>query len=251
MGALRALVVDDERAARAYLGELLMGTGRVEVVGSVEDVETARKLLAEGLAVDVVFVDINLGGRADDASGLRWAETLGGARGGPAIVLATAHPEHALAGFELGVADYLIKPWSASRVGRCVERLLARGLPSSVDAPTRVAARRGRALRLIDVEDVLAFEAEERLTFVHTATERLDVDLSLAVLESSFGAHFLRVHRQWLVAVARVVGLSQDELGAQVLLHRPGAEPLAVPVTRERVREIRQRLLEKTVGLRR
>ena len=71
--------------------------------------------------------------------------------------------------------------------------------PDAAGAPSRIVARRKRALVFVRLEEVWAFEAAERLAYVHTARGRFDVDLSLAAVEASFGRTLLRVHRKWLV----------------------------------------------------
>jgi DNA-binding LytR/AlgR family response regulator len=242
---LRVVIVDDERAARTYLSELLAATGEVSVVGAFESPEPALVLLQQDGVVDAVFADVNLGGGIDDTSGLEWAARLGATAARPLVVMATAHPEHALTSYELGAVDYLLKPWTRARVEQCVLRLQERRRPNTATA--RIAARSGRALRLIPIEEALAFEAEGRLTYVHTASGRFDIDLTLTSLAASFEAAFARTHRQWLVALEHVREIQQGELGMQLLV---GGD-LVVPVASERTKEVRRLILQGTVGLRR
>jgi len=108
--------------------------------------------------------------------------------------------------------------------------------PDAAGAPSRIVARRKRALVFVRLEEVWAFEAAERLAYVHTARGRFDVDLSLAAVEASFGRTLLRVHRKWLVNTEYVSELE-------------GAG-LRVPVARERARRVRAALLGNTLGIR-
>jgi DNA-binding LytR/AlgR family response regulator len=134
MTRLRTLVLEDEWPARNYLVQLIEGTQCGEVVGAVESIDEARAALAE-LPVDVVFVDVQLSGAE---SGLELIKSLGappevpmigrpqsGATR-PSFVLATAFGQHALQAFDLGVVDYLLKPFSEERVEQCLRRLLGR-----------------------------------------------------------------------------------------------------------------------------
>jgi DNA-binding LytR/AlgR family response regulator len=255
VATLRALIVDDERAARRYLAELLAEVGGVAIAGSCATTDEADHVLAAG-GVDVVFVDIHLA--ADPArSGLAWlarraAAAAAGAPRDPAIILATAHEGHALAAYELGVVDYLVKPWTRERVASAIERVRPRaaGVAAAARPPARLVARRGRALRLVPIADALAFQVEARLSYVHTREGRFDVDLSLAAVEASFPGELLRVHRNWLVRAARVTELSQTVAGLELSLEGEG-HALRVPVATERARAVRAALLDGALGARR
>jgi DNA-binding LytR/AlgR family response regulator len=254
---LRALVVEDEWPARNYLVELLEASGRAAVIGAVEDVEGARAALRlpEGArAVDVVFVDVELahGGRR---AGLGLATELLAQPGGPAVVIATAYDVHALEAYQLGAVDYLLKPFREERVEECLRRVAAaRPRAPESRGPTKIVARRKRALVFLPLDDVWAFEAAERLTFVHSEAGVLDLDLSLTAIEGSFGRPFLRVHRNWLVHAAHVQELDRDGSETRLFVgagHGDARRGVWVPVARERAQAVRETLLASAAGLKR
>ena len=252
---LRALVVEDEWAARNYLVELLQGSGRAEVLAAVATLDEAREALGPGgVAVDVAFVDVQLAGAPQDDAGLALVRSLAGAAGAPQFVLATASSTHALEAFALGVVDYLLKPFSKERVEQCLERVLRRVTVRPPAREPRVVARRRSGLVFLHLGEVWGFEAADRLTFVHTPHGRFDVDLSLAAIEASFGRTLLRVHRRWLVNASHVRALEHGD-GEHALLVGGGlsGEPsgVRVPVARERAAEVKALLLAGTAGLRR
>src|SRR5258706_14614633 len=131
----------------------------------------------------------------------------------PMFVVATASPEYSLEAFDLGVVDYILKPFTEERVDQCLRRLLERRGPRP-HAVRRVVARRKKSLVFLDPEKIWAFEAADRLTFVHSPEGRFDIDLSLAAIEASFGRALFRVHRNWLVNLAYVKELERDIGGA-------------------------------------
>ena len=259
--SLRALVLEDEWPARNYLVQLIERSKLAHVVAAVASPALATEALAAAPhAVDVAFVDIHLAGeRHPTRAGLTWIESLleGKLASGrsivpPRIVLTTASSDHAMRAFELGVVDYLLKPFTERRVRASLERLIASPhapAPAQSAADVRIAARNGRAIVFLAVSDAFAFEAEERLCYVHTARGRLDVDLSLNSLEAMLGPSYLRVHRNWLVSTSSVRSIERVD-GEAVLLVGPNDPPLRVHVARDRAASVRERLLANSIGLR-
>jgi DNA-binding LytR/AlgR family response regulator len=166
--------------------------------------------------------------------------------------LATAFREHAIEAFDLGVVDYLLKPFTEERVEQCLARVRERRPSPEARGPVRLVARRKRALVFLRFDEVWAFEAVERLAYVHTLRGRFEVDLSLAAVESLMGRILLRVHRSWLVNVDHVRELEGhgSEMALQVGLAASDEAPLRVPVSRDRAQAVREALLERTLGLR-
>ena len=248
---LRALVVEDEWAARNYLVEMLHASGQAVVVAAVATLAEAQQALAPGgIVVDVAFVDIHLG--HGDEAGMHLVRTLAGTPESPLFVLATALSQHAVEAYALGVADYLLKPIHEDRVTECLARLqqrLAQTAPRPV--PDRIVARSKKGLVLFARGEVWAFEAAERLMFVHTARGRFDVDLSLAAIEVSLGSGFLRVHRQWLVHIAHVGAVENEDGETVVVVGDEPARELRVPVARDRKAAVLDLLLHGATGLRR
>jgi DNA-binding LytR/AlgR family response regulator len=254
---LRALVVEDEWPARNYLVELIEASGLAEVVGAVADASQAREVLeaTPRLPVDVVFVDIQLAGAGADRAGLELVRSMTSAPQ-PIFVFATAFEQHALEAFELGVSDYLLKPFSEERVAQCLRRLRARIPHGREPEPgaLRIVARRKKSLIFLEPKEIWAFEAADRMTFVHTEHGTFDLDLSLAAIETSFGRAFARVHRNWLVNIAYIKELERD--GAETRLFvGPGlgdeGRGVRVPVSRDRAQPLREMLLANATGLRR
>jgi DNA-binding LytR/AlgR family response regulator len=103
-------------------------------------------------------------------------------------------------------------------------------------------------------DEVRAFEASDRLSFVHSPAGRFDVDLSLAAIEASLGPGWLRVHRNWVVNQIHVRALDRDELGSTLVLGGAGGNEkgnLRVPIARDKVQMGRDALLDGTTGIRR
>jgi DNA-binding LytR/AlgR family response regulator len=250
---LRAFVVEDELPTRNYLVELLQASGRSDVVGAVGAIEEAEQALSlPNREIDVAFVDVQL--VHGDQGGLALVRSLSGAPAAPMFVLATAFKEHAIEAFNLGVADYLLKPFTEERVEQCLERLIARRPACATASPLRIVARRGRSLVFLEPDEVWAFEASERMASVHSRHGVFDLDLSLSAIEISLGRTFTRVHRNWLVNSAFIKELGREGNETRVFVGSglgPDQRGVRVPVARERAQALREQLLATATGLRR
>lgn len=201
MTPLRALIVDDEALARSRLRRLL-GECRepaVLVAGEAANAPEAVALLARE-RFDVALLDIHMPG----ADGLSLARSLRELPQPPAVVFVTAHAGHALQAFEVEALDYLTKPVRAERLQAAllkVQRLalLRESAPADNCEDALLIQERTRTER-IPLAEVLYFKAEQKYVTVRTATRSHILDGTLGELEARYGARFMRIHRNALVA---------------------------------------------------
>ncbi len=204
---LRTLIVDDEPVARQLLREELAEIDGVTLVGEAENGERALEFV-ERLSPDLVLLDIQM----PVLDGFEVVRKLRGPL--PSIVFVTAFSEHALKAFEVGAADYLLKPVRAERLRQAVAR--ARSGPSSArrvadtlnaerPAAAKIVARKGHDFYLLDYDEIYAFQADGELVWALTDSQRYLVTDSLKALEERLpSAVFRRVHRGALVNVKKV-----------------------------------------------
>ncbi|MFZ2511281.1 MAG: response regulator, partial [Gordonia sp. (in: high G+C Gram-positive bacteria)] len=118
--SLRVLAVDDEAPALDELMYLLNQSPAISDVVGAADATEALRLLSER-AVDAAFLDISMPG----LSGMELAAVLARYVDPPALVFVTAHADRAVAAFDIGAVDYLLKPLRAERLAQAIERVLA------------------------------------------------------------------------------------------------------------------------------
>jgi two-component system, LytTR family, response regulator AlgR len=225
--ALTAMVVDDESLARSRLRTLLAQCTEpaCALVAEASDAMQAMSQL-RSISVDVVLLDIHMPG----ADGLQLARELKIAKPELAIVFVTAHAEHAVEAFDLDVADYLTKPVRLDRLQKSLAKAASLKSLSKIEQTTQSASAqmgdlatktliiqdRGRTER-VSLLDVLYFRAELKYVTVRTASRSFILDGSLTDLEAQYGAGFLRIHRNTLVArhqmraIERYHGPSDEE----------------------------------------
>ncbi|HKT29607.1 LytTR family DNA-binding domain-containing protein [Dyella sp.] len=198
---MRVLIVDDEPLARARMDSLLKECTDVDVVGSVADGEAALAAISEKQP-DLLLLDINMPGLDGKALAARLAN-----RTRPQVVFCTAYEEHAVHAFELGAADYLLKPVRVERLRDALRRVRQRLEAQPREPVGWLHARvRGEPIR-IALDDVICLVAEEKYVVAHRAGDQLLLDDSLRQLEETYPEHLIRLHRNCLVPANRLVGL--------------------------------------------
>jgi two-component system, LytTR family, response regulator len=216
---IRTLIVDDESIARKVLRDELEPFKDVEIVGEADNGQEALRLIEE-LRPDLVFLDL----RMPLMGGFEVIRLRGDIL--PAFIIVTAYDQHAIEAFEAGAIDYLLKPVSQNRLQRALQRAralqgnkrkLAENAAKLADAtapatlpPTRkVVGRRGEEYFLLDVKDILAFQAEGELVWIITSTSRFLATQSLRKIETHLkDPPFQRVHRNAIVNVNHVRKMS-------------------------------------------
>ena len=239
---LKVLIVDDEPPARARLRSLLAEIEDVEVAG---EASTAREALSHthDLAPDVVLLDVRMPGM----DGLEAARHLNVLAEPPAVIFTTAFDQYAVEAFEAQAVGYLLKPVrkeqlaaALTRAGR-LTRVQLQKLAAAGDAGRRshIGARNREGLRLIPLEEVQYFLADQKYTTVrHLKGEDLIED-SLRLLESEFGNSFVRIHRNALVGVKYLERIERQTDG-QYFVHLRGCEA-PLQVSRRMAGELKER----------
>lgn len=237
---LLALVVDDEPLARDELVFLLEQCRAVTIVGVAANASEALEICAQE-TVHVVFSDLRMPG----PDGYALTEAIHARHPSVEVVMVSAHDGGAISAFEARVFDYLVKPVRLERLKGTVERLRSM-TPQADDSPSgtfsRLAVRRRGAYVVIDIADVIYFEVQHELVWAVTRTDKLALDLRLSsIAERLPEGAFFRSHRSVLVRIDRIKGLLPAGAGAyELVMDHPGAP--RVPLARERVRALRERI---------
>jgi two-component system LytT family response regulator len=220
--SIRCAIVDDEKLAREGLRILLQRCEAfdLDVIGEAADVGEAESIMRRDRP-DVLFLDINMPGR-------NGFELLNGVDPDlrPLIVFVTAHPEHAVRGFDASAVDYLLKPVSDRRLAECLrrirERLSERDAVSRSRAMTRLLScdsgasvsdireafvrdRQSQSPRLllndsgrraaVDAHEIVCIRAAGDYMCVTTRLGELVCRTTMRGLMDTVGTQCIRVHR--------------------------------------------------------
>lgn len=255
-----ALIADDEIALADYLQTQLAELWpELNIVACAHNGVDALRLIDE-LAPDIAFLDIRMPGH----SGLEVAQRLVGAKDAPHIVFVTAYDQYAVDAFEREAVDYLLKPPSLERLGRCVDKLKRQleqaGKPNPAGLPGEllqqlagmlgqgqtasprldwIRAAQGNETRLISVDEVIYFEARDKYVSVFTAEGEALIRTPLKELVDSLNpAQFWQVHRGTIIAVRHIAGTVRDFRGRTLVKLKQRSEQL--PVSRAYLHLFRQ-----------
>src|SRR3954462_15037590 len=234
---VRVLIVDDEAPARERLRSLLAELDLADVIGEAATGEQALQRTEE-LAPDVVLLDVRMPG----IDGIEAARHMNLLEQPPAVIFTTAFDEYAMKAFDAQAVGYLLKPIRKEKLAAALthaSRLTRPVLQKIAEKRSHIAVRYREGLRLIPLEEVQFFFAEQKYTTVkHLKGEDLIED-SLRSLEDEFGSAFVRVHRNALVSVRYLEGIDRDSDGQYFVRLRGCEAPLQV--SRRMASELRER----------
>ena len=234
---LTVLLVDDEPLAREGLRILL---DRDPDIGTVYDAKNGNEAVAalRERPVDLVFLDVQM----PEMDGFAAVREVG-AEQMPPVVFVTAHDQYAIQAFEVNAIDYLLKPVTADRFAKALERVKARiqsrgdgsdtnrqilSLLETIASPTRylkrLAVRTAGKTVLVDVTEIDWIEAAENYVQLHTARGNHLLHVAISTLEKSLDpATFLRIHRSVIVNITRIRELQPLMHGEYTLTLASGA----------------------------
>jgi DNA-binding LytR/AlgR family response regulator len=241
-----AIVAEDETLLRkALLEQLGKAWPELRIVAECEDGASALEAIAEHRP-DVAFLDIRMPG----LTGLDVAAAIPEVSPATQVVFVTAYDQYAIDAFERGAIDYLLKPIAADRLAATVQRLQARAAAGPADSATLAAlvrqlgsslspraqpplnwvtASAGRETRLILLDDVAYFRADNKYTTVMTgdgeALLRTPIRELLEVLDP---AVFKQIHRSTIVNIKAIASIVRDDTGKGVVRLRQRPETLTV-----------------------
>lgn len=224
----KALVADDEPAARRGVRQLLAAFPEFAVVGECRDGAEVLAAL-DRLTPDVVFLDVQMPGiDGFEVIRRRTQERM------PAVVFLTAFDQFAIRAFEAQALDYLVKPVTEARFAATMKRLtsqLRAGTPRSPREP-RIMVTTARGVVVLPVGEIDWMEAADNYARIWVGKRSYLLRESMRQLEARVRAHgFVRAHRLALVRLGAVRELTWTRDGAMVAVLGSGT---TIPVARRR-----------------
>jgi two-component system, LytTR family, response regulator len=231
---LKAVIVDDEELARAFLRELLEPHPEIEIAAECANGFEAVKAIAE-TSPDLLFLDIQMP-KLDGFEVLELIEP------GPAVIFVTAYDEYAIRAFDAHAADYLLKPFGAERLERALERAKARlgerrpapdvgAARAPEQRPERLVVKDGARVHVIPLDKLDYVEAQDDYVALHSAGKQYLKQQPIAGVEAALDpARFVRIHRSVIVNLERVARIEPYGKESRVAILADGVR---LPVSRQ------------------
>jgi len=240
---LNVAIVDDEEPARALLRQYLAAHPDVRVVAECANGFEAVRAVEE-FAPDLLLLDVQMPG----LSGFDVLELIGRE---VAVVFVTAYDRHALRAFEVHAVDFLLKPFPPERLAEALARVRRRlgqprepGLDRAAAAArppgvpvARLLVREGAKVHVIPAEALDVAEARDDYVCLRSGGREFLKQQTLAELEGWLDpARFVRVHRSFIVNVARVTRIERYSKDGRLAVLADGSK---VPVSRTGLSRLR------------
>lgn len=210
---LKTIIIDDEAPARELLKHYLKDIAEVKLVAECSDGFEGLKKISE-LKPDLVFLDIQM----PKLTGFEMLEVLDER---PFIIFTTAYDQYALKAFELNAVDYLLKPFPRERLVEAVNRVLLKrkeetesdntidkligSRPDNSPGLSRIVIRKGNAINMIPIEDVVYIEAQNDYVMVHYIGGKGLKQQTMKYYEDNLPfSDFVRIHRSYIVRVDQI-----------------------------------------------
>jgi len=209
---MKILVVDDEPLAQQRLQQLVnefasevyLANNGLQAIESCQQNEP-----------DVVLLDIRMPGM----DGLESAQHISAMEKAPAIIFITAYDEYALDAFKVHAVDYLLKPVRAEKLKDSLDRAcqLNRAQLQAINPESKarknIAAKISGNIKLIPLQDILYFQAEQKYVTVKHLNGETIIEDTLKELQVEFEQDFMRIHRNALIAKKFITGVKKKSDG--------------------------------------
>lgn len=225
MKILKTIIIDDEENARTLIKSYLSEYKEIEIIAEcVDGFEGALKI--KELSPDLIFLDIQM----PRLNGFEMLELMDQF---PLIIFSTAYDEFALKAFEFGAVDYLLKPYSAARLKKALEKAFSRhekqeesAIPKMVEYVKqnqeilqRIAVKKNHSIQILPISAIRHFEAQDDYVYIYTnQNERFIKNLTMKYLEDHLDSRdFIRVHRSHIIRLDQVSGIEHWEKDTYLL----------------------------------
>ena len=190
-----------------------------------------------------IFLDINLG----DMNGTVLASAIRARQQNAAIIFVTAYQEYAVKAFDIGATDYILKPYDMERIRKTAERLIEQGyFPTEKDEKheefDKLAVNAGDKIRLIDYQDIVYVEYNQRNSIIHTAkTAYVENYTMTSLCEKLEKKDFFRIHQSYLINLKYLDELVPNFQNNNAIRLKNCPDVL-LPVSRSQMKHLKQLL---------
>ena len=202
---IKCIITDDEPIARKGLKSYIEKIDFLSLVGECEDAIQLNTALRT-LQPDLVFLDIEM----PEITGI---DLLSGLINPPKIIIVSAYEQYALKGYELNVADYLLKPVSFDRFLKSVNKIHDIIEKEQKDENDYIFVKSDKQLKKIFLKDILFVESMENYVVIQTVLCKEVIYTTLKQIYESLPQDiFKQTHRSYIVNIDQVSAIDGNQL---------------------------------------
>jgi two-component system, LytTR family, response regulator len=213
---LNCVIIEDEPLARNLLTDYVSKVPSLNLVEAFSNPLAALETLRSA-SIDILFLDVQM----PEITGISLLKIL---KKRPLVVLTTAYSQYALEGYELDVADYLLKPITFERFLKSVDKVTQR-LESTTPthypvvndqaaaSPTFIFVKDGTKLVKVMLNEILYIEGLKDYVTIHTTTQKIVTLQRLKALQEQLPADtFIRIHNSYIVSLNGIDVIKKNEV---------------------------------------
>ena len=244
---VRVVVIDDEEPARLAMRQALEAIGGIDILAECANGVEAVKFLTEQKddKPDLLLLDVQM----PKLDGFDVLELIGA---DVPVIFTTAFDQYAIKAFQVHAVDYLLKPFGAERLAEALARARSRiavreTLPAKAlvsEARTarspleRILIRDKADVHVIPVAKIDYFESQDDYVSLKVGDRTLLKEQTLSELEQLLDPNrFVRIHRRYLLNVARLAKIEQSVTDSRVAILQDGTE---LPISRSGYAKLRE-----------
>lgn len=198
VNSMNCIIVDDEYPSIQELSFFVTNFSTIKIANKFDDSVKALEYLQMN-SVDVVFLDINM----PKLDGLSLSRVIKASKSKPLLVFISAYSEYAIEAFEVAAFDYILKPYSESRIVDTLKRL--ENCTAIKCSNKKITLSKNNKMYVLSIEDIYYCEANEHEVYVYTKHDQFKVSSSLSDFNKKLlQSMFFRCHRSYIVNIDKI-----------------------------------------------
>jgi response regulator len=235
---INCIIVEDELPAREELKYFLNEEKEIKLIAEFDNPLDTLNFLENNTA-DVIFLDINM----PDMNGISLGKIITKMYPDMKIVFITAYKDYAADAFEIKAFDYLLKPYSESRIKNLLKSLVnvKTELTSSIKNSSlkKITVNIDERLYVISLNDIDYIEASEKETLIFSNQKKYVSKIKISKWEEMLkGDNFYRCHRSFIVNLDKITEIEQWFNSSWIIKIKNYTT--AIPVSRNNIRELKE-----------
>lgn len=203
---INCIAIEDEPLALKKISEYI---GQIEYLNLLEGFNNAVDAIGflKKNSVDLIFLDI----RMKKLSGIEFLEAL---QTKPKVIITSAYDEFALKGYELDVADYLLKPFSFDRFIKSVDKIYNQlDVKVNNNSTDYIFVKTESRIEKIEIKDILYIQGMKDYLQIHTTDRKImTLQTFRNILEILPPTDFIRVHNSYIVSISKIETIERNRI---------------------------------------